>query len=99
MTVPLLYGGCDLGALVVSCPKAGAWDELARKLLMDFGLQISQALYTRATQQQLAAGGDWGAGSIGAVQMGLPYGLGLLSLFPPSCGASPCVNCPVTFLT
>ncbi|KAG2440999.1 hypothetical protein HXX76_003852 [Chlamydomonas incerta] len=56
MTVPLLYGGCDLGALVVSCPKAGAWDELARKLLMDFGLQISQALYTRATQQALAAG-------------------------------------------
>ncbi|KAG2450447.1 hypothetical protein HYH02_004949 [Chlamydomonas schloesseri] len=56
VTVPLLYGGCDLGALVVSCPKAGAWDELARKLLMDFGLQVSQALYTRATQQELAAG-------------------------------------------
>ncbi|GFR47149.1 hypothetical protein Agub_g8840 [Astrephomene gubernaculifera] len=55
ITVPLLYGGCDLGALLVSCPGSGAWDELARKLLMDFGLQISQALYTRAVQQALAA--------------------------------------------
>ena len=57
ITVPLLYGGCDLGALLVSCPKPGAWDEPARKLLMDFGLQISQTLYTRAMQQALAAGG------------------------------------------
>ncbi len=57
VTVPLLFGGWDLGALVASSTRPGCWDEAARKLLIDFGLQISQALYTRATQAELAAGG------------------------------------------
>ncbi len=54
---PLLFGGWDLGALAASSTRPGCWDEVARKLLIDFGLQISQALYTRATQAELAAGG------------------------------------------
>lgn len=56
LTLPLVFAGQDLGALILMSPKVGAIHVQMQNLMRELGVQVAQSLYLWSCQDKLETG-------------------------------------------